>query len=73
VPAGKLSPETARIRASLARRHQSYAPDHPKVVEAQQDLAVSKLADHVKELVADWPELPPDKLDKVAALLRAGR
>ena len=34
MPTGKLSPETAKHRSCVARRHQSYAPDHPRVIEA---------------------------------------
>ncbi len=31
MPTGKLSPVTAKHRSCVARRHQSYAPDHPRV------------------------------------------
>jgi hypothetical protein len=73
MPTGSLTPETARRRASHARLTQSYPPDHAKVVASKQALEASKAADRIEAIVADWPELSGQRLDRVAALLRAGR
>ncbi len=66
------SAEVAHLRASLARRTQSYPPNHQKVVEAKQQLVVAGLVEHVKKVVSDWPTPTPEQLEPVAALLRAG-
>lgn len=66
------SAEIAHLRASLARRTQSYPPNHQKVVEAKQQLVVAGLVEHVKKVVGDWPTPTPEQLEPVAALLRAG-
>ena len=43
-------------------------PNSPKRAE----LELSKLEDHVNRIVADWPELTGEQLDRIAALLRTG-
>lgn len=53
------APKSARVahhRASLARRTQSYPPDHPRVVEAQRALAIASVADHVSRVAAEYPD-----------------
>jgi hypothetical protein len=66
------SADMARIRASVARRTQSYPDDHPKVVEARQDLDYAMLAQHAARVVAAWPAPTEEQLAKVAAILRRG-
>ncbi|MCH9729162.1 MAG: hypothetical protein K0U84_05690 [Actinomycetia bacterium] len=66
------SAEVARLRASLARRTQSYPPGHPKVIEAKQQLVVAGLVEHVKRVVSDWPTPTPEQLEPIAALLKSG-
>ena len=46
-------------------------PDDDQETVAKQE--PTGLPDHVKRVVADWPELTPQQLDNIAALLRAGR
>lgn len=65
-----ISPTKARYRAQVARRKQSYSDDHPKVIEAQQNLAYAGLAEHAAQVVADWPTPPGEILDQIAAILR---
>jgi hypothetical protein len=43
------------------------------VLDAKRALEASKAADRVEQIIADWPELSGQRLDRVAALLRAGR
>jgi hypothetical protein len=66
------SPALAHLRSCVARRTQSYPPDHPVVLEAKRDLAYEKLAEHAAKVVADWPEPTDEQLARIAALLRAG-
>jgi hypothetical protein len=47
-------------------------PQDPDVIGARRELELSKLEDHVAKIIADWPELTSEQLDRVAALLRAG-
>lgn len=67
-----ISPAIAHHRAKVARRKQSYPEGHPKVVEAQQDLAYAGLTEHAAKVVADWPTPPTEVLDRIAAILRGG-
>jgi hypothetical protein len=39
----------------------------------RRDLRAMRLEEHVAKIVADWPPLTDEQLDRVAALLRAGR
>ncbi|BBX00923.1 hypothetical protein MMOR_18590 [Mycolicibacterium moriokaense] len=64
------SAPVAKLRASKARRLQSYPPDHPKVREVGQALAYEVLAEHAARVVADWPTPSAEQLAKVAAVLR---
>ncbi len=66
------SATVAHLRASKARRLQSYPPDHPKVREVGQALDYAKLSEHAAKVVADWPDPPPEMLAEVAAILRCG-
>lgn len=66
------SAEVAKLRASLARRTQSYPPDHPKVVEARQALAAVGLEEHVRDILAKAPPLTEAQKEKISALLRVG-
>lgn len=67
-----ISPAVAHKRAKVARRKQSYPDGHPKVAEAQQDLAYEGLAEHAAKVVADWPHPSHDQLTRIAGILRAG-
>jgi hypothetical protein len=60
-------------RASLARRTQSYPPDHPMVVDARRDLAEAKLADYIEKVLAEAPPLTDAQRTALAELLRPVR
>lgn len=62
----------SKARASYARRTQSYPLDHPKVIEARQQLKALRLEEYVQKAISESPELSPDQLARIAALLRAG-
>jgi hypothetical protein len=46
--------------------------DDPELVDAQQKLAAAQLVEHIERIIADWPPLTDEQLDRIAALLRAG-
>jgi len=74
-----ISREAAHYRAIVASRtkknRDSDNPDDTDrqlVNDAKRGLAVTLLAEHAKRLVADWPALPEEQIDRVAAILRGG-
>jgi hypothetical protein len=66
------SANVAKLRASKARRLQSYPVDHPKVREVGQALDYEMLAEHAARVVADWPQPTDEQLQRIASLLMAG-
>lgn len=64
------SAPVAKLRASKARRTQSYAPDHPKILEVSRALDYEKLAEHAARVVKDWPTPPPEVCERIAGILR---
>lgn len=62
----------SKARAKTARLSQSYPPDHPKLIEARRNLKALRLEEYVQKAVSEAPELSPDQLERIAALLRAG-
>jgi len=66
-------PRTAKSRARLGGLVSRLGPDHPRVAEAQQDLEVSKLADHIERVLATAPPLTDEQRSKLAELLRPVR
>jgi hypothetical protein len=47
-------------------------PDDPQLIEARRNLRALRLAEHVAKVLADWPKLSDEQIEKVVALLRAG-
>lgn len=47
-------------------------PDDPAIPEAERDLAVELLAERARKLVASWPDLTDEQLDRIATILRGG-
>jgi hypothetical protein len=68
-----LSPTAAKLRA----RHNAlkrYRPtDDPEVVESGRELKARRFEEYVKETIAAAPALTDAQLERIAALLRAGR
>lgn len=69
---GRVAPEKAHHRARVASLNRSRTPDDPELIGARQDLAVANLADAIAKTVAEWPDLPPAQVDRLAILLRGG-
>jgi hypothetical protein len=67
------SADAAHWRASKARRVQSYPPDHPKVVEADQNLAALRIEKYINTVLAEAPPLSDEQRTKLAELLRPVR
>ncbi len=67
-----LSPAAAHHRARIAALTRDRAPDDPELIGAHAEFKTQRLADHVDRVLADWPPLTDEQLDRVAALLRAG-
>jgi len=67
-----LSPATAHYRARIAALSRDRAPDDPELVEERRLLRASRLEEHVDKVLAGWPPLTDEQLDRIAALLRAG-
>jgi hypothetical protein len=68
-----IEANAAHHRARIGALSRDRKPDDPELVEARQSLAAAKLTEHVEKVLAGWPKLTDEQLDKVAALLRAGR
>lgn len=57
-------------KCRIAALSRSRASDDPELLEARQSLKAAKLAAHVEKVVAEWPELSPEQLQRVAMLLK---
>ena len=64
------SAAVAQLRASKARRLQSYPADHPKVREVGEALDYEMLAEHAARVVSTWPTPSEELLAKVTGVLR---
>ncbi len=71
--AAPSSAALAKTRASLARRTQSYPPDHPKVVEAKRDHAAAVIANYIKKTLEAAPALTREQVDQLRVLLEPAR
>jgi len=60
----------AHERAKVGALSRSRTPDDPELIEARTNLAVEGLAEHVKRVVSEAPQLSTAQLDKLCALLR---
>jgi hypothetical protein len=71
--AGQPSVTVAALRASKARRLQSYPAGHPKVHEVGEALDYEMLAEHAARVVSTWPMPSKELLAKVTDVLRTAR
>jgi hypothetical protein len=67
-PSSAVAHHRARVGALSRDRH----PDDPEFVSAKRDLAAANLEEHVNRVLAGWPPLSEQQLDRIAAILRAG-
>lgn len=57
------------LKARVGALSRSRASDDPDLAEARRDLKAATLQEHVAKVVASWPPLTPEQLDRVAGLL----
>jgi hypothetical protein len=71
---GRLAKSATRIAGLKSK---GFGDDHPKVIAARLDHEVVKaeveIEKHVETIVADWPQLTDQQLDRIAGLLRSTR
>ncbi len=60
---GRIAALTRAIRAG------ERPADDPALPQARRDLHDQLLAERVEKIIADWPELPEDQQQRIAALL----
>ena len=72
-----ISKEVARARGQVAGykravKNGERAADDPVIPASERNLAYELLADKARKLVASWPDLTDEQLDRIAAILRGG-
>ena len=72
-----ISPAVARKRGAVAGLKRAVKtgerrPDDPVIPAAERDLAVELLAERAQKLVATWPDLTDEQVDRIASILRGG-
>lgn len=67
-----LSPATSHHRARIAALSRDRASNDPELIEARRSLRAVRLEEHVDKVLAGWPPLTDEQIDRVVALLRAG-
>lgn len=70
-------PRSAHLRgriAGLSRavRNGERPANDPELDDCRRQLAAIKLAAAAEDIVANWPRLPDEQIDRIAALLRTG-
>lgn len=64
--------DTRQARSEVGNAAKRYGADSEQAREAKRVLEAAKAAVRAEALVASWPELSGERLDRVAGLLRAG-
>ena len=72
-PLPPLSDAQRRKRSEVANLRQHRAADDPELLAAVRDFHADRLADYAAEVAAKARPLTDEQLERVAALLRAGR
>ncbi len=69
----RRSPATAIAVSRLGGLKRSGVPsDDPRYDESRRIVIAEGLTEHVKRVVAGWPKLTDEQLDRIAGLLRSG-
>lgn len=72
MPGSPQDPLVKKLRSAYAGTVKARGADSPEARDTRRALAAAGLAVRIDELVAGWPELSGERLDRIAALLRAG-
>ncbi|OBK29533.1 hypothetical protein A5634_18165 [Mycobacterium asiaticum] len=72
------NPEKTHLRArnaalTRAVRNGERAADDPALENCRRQLAEIRLTEYVENIVANWPRLTDEQIDRIAGLLRSGR
>jgi hypothetical protein len=68
-----LHAETLSHTGRASRLSQIHGKDSPEVLQERRNAAAARLAAHVAETVAVWPDLTPDQLRRIATMLASGK
>lgn len=68
-----MSARTRHHSARVAVQERHKGAGHPDVITARRELAMAQLEESVERILASSPPLSDVQLERVAALLRAGR
>lgn len=60
---------SARTQSALARAHRGGDPDRELIAEMRRQLAVDHIADHLAEIVGNWPPLTAEQVADLSVLL----
>ena len=66
------SSEFTKARSELALLHRNEPHNAEAIAQKRRDLRAARLADVVRETVAQLPPLTPEQRDRIAILLRGG-
>jgi hypothetical protein len=61
-----------KARSRLGNAVQKHGKDSPQAAQARAEFRALKLEDHVRQVLAEVPDMSDEKLERIAALLRAG-
>lgn len=61
-----------KVRSELSNKSKILPAKHPELTELRRELRALRLEEYVSKVVAGWPPLTGEQLERVAALLRAG-
>jgi hypothetical protein len=64
-------PDVARARGRHNALLRCRPAGDPDVRAAARELAAEAIADHARKIVAEWPPLTADQVERVAAILRS--
>lgn len=65
-------PVVRQVRSEVGNAVKSHGADSPEYLKSKRNLEALNYAAKVEALVASWPELSGERLDRIAGLLRAG-
>lgn len=67
-----LTSDIMNARAAVGAAERHHPNDYAQLAAKRQRLEALKLERQVRRVLADWPTLPDEQLERIAALLRAG-
>ena len=65
-----LTSEARSAAARVGALSRSRQPHDPDLVNARRDLRAARAEEYVNDVVAGWPPLTPEQVDKLVTILR---